>query len=262
MSQYQYITYEVIGKTALITFNRPEVFNAMNIKTKLEIIEAIKTSNKDQAIRTIVLTGAGKAFSAGQDLNDRTVQAGNGPVDLGNTLKTEWNPLIEAIRNSQKIVIAAINGVCAGAGLSVALACDLKVSKPGTKFVSGFAHIGLCPDAGTSFLLSRHLGYSRALEFSLLGKPLLAGELLEAGLINEVSEDEKASALKMAEIINSLAPKSVELIKKNLQFGYENDFNDTVERETYSQRFLGWTEDYKEGVAAFLEKRKAEFKGL
>lgn len=262
MSQYQFINYAIMGKTAVITFNRPEVFNAMNIKTKLEIIEGIKTANKDPAVRSIVLTGAGKAFSSGQDLNDRTIQAANGPVDLGHTLKTEWNPLIEAIRGSQKIVIAAINGVCAGAGLSVALACDLKVSKPGTKFVSGFAQIGLCPDAGTSFILSRHLGYSKALEFSLLGKPLLATELLEAGLINEVSEDELASALKMGEMINSLAPKSVELIKKNLQFGFEGDFSDTIERETYSQRFLGWTEDYKEGVAAFLEKRKAEFKGL
>lgn len=261
MSQYQFILYEVIGKTAVITFNRPEVFNAMNIKTKLEIIEGIKTANKDSNVRSIIITGAGKAFSAGQDLNDRTVQASSGPVDLGHTLKTEWNPLIEAIRGSQKIVIAAINGVCAGAGLSVALACDLKVSKPGTKFVSGFAQIGLCPDAGTSFILSRHLGYSKALEFSLLGKPLMADQMIEAGLINEVSEDEKGTALKIAEVINSLAPKSVELIKKNLQFSFESDFNNTIERETYSQRYLGWTEDYKEGVAAFLEKRKAEFKG-
>ena len=262
MNQYQYIIIENFGKTVVITFNRPEVFNAMNIQIKFEIMEAIKIANEDESIRSIILTGAGKAFSSGQDLNDKSIQASNVPIDLGHTLKTEWNPLIESIRNSPKIVIAAINGVCAGAGLSVALACDLKVSKPGTKFVSGFAQIGLCPDAGTSYILSRHFGYSRALEFSLLGKPLTAGQLFEAGLINKLSEDEKESALKMAEMINFLAPKSVELIKKNLQFGYESSFNDSVEKETSAQRSLGLTEDFKEGVTAFLEKRKAEFRGL
>jgi 2-(1,2-epoxy-1,2-dihydrophenyl)acetyl-CoA isomerase len=258
---FEFIKYEINGRTAIITMNRPDVFNAMNVKTKKEIIDAIKNANKDSEVRTIILTGAGKAFTSGQDLNDRTVQASSGPVDLGHTVKTEWNPLIEAIRNSEKIVIAAINGVCAGAGLGVALACDLKISKPMVKFVSGFAQIGLTPDAGTSHILSRHLGYSKALEFAILGQPLLAEDMQSAGLVNLISEDEMSKAIEVAEKINNLAPKSISTIKKNFQFGMDHRFEAVSEKEMMSQRYLGWSKDYQEGVNAFLEKRKPIFKG-
>ena len=258
---FEFIKYELKGQTAIVTMNRPEVFNAMNVKTKKEIIEAIKNANKDSAVRSIILTGAGKAFSSGQDLNDRTIQASNGPVDLGHTVKTEWNPLIESIRNSEKPVIAAINGVCAGAGLGVALACDFKVSKPQVKFVSGFAQIGLTPDAGTSHILTRHLGYSKAIEFALLGQALLAEDMQNYGLVNFIAENEMEKALELSEKINALAPKSVTTIKKNFQFGMDYSFSDVSEKEMMSQRFLGWTKDYQEGVSAFLEKRKPQFKG-
>jgi 2-(1,2-epoxy-1,2-dihydrophenyl)acetyl-CoA isomerase len=130
MSDFKFIKYEVDGNTAIITINRPEVYNALTLDAKFEIIEAIKLSNNDPSIRSIVLTGEGKAFCTGQDLNDRTIQGDKGPVDLGFTLETEWNPLINSLRNSNKIIIGAINGVCAGAGVSIALACDLLISKP------------------------------------------------------------------------------------------------------------------------------------
>ncbi|MFZ4714089.1 MAG: enoyl-CoA hydratase-related protein [Bacteriovoracaceae bacterium] len=258
---FEFIKYDLKGMTSIITINRPEVFNAMNVKTKKEIIEAIKQANKDSAIRSIILTGAGKAFSSGQDLNDRTVQASAGPVDLGHTVKTEWNPLVEAIRNSDKPVIAAINGVCAGAGLGVALACDFKVAKPQVKFVSGFAQIGLTPDAGTSHILSRHLGYSKALEFALLGQALFSEDMLNYGLVNFIADDEMSKALELGEKLNNLAPKSVATIKKNFQYGLDNKFEAVSEKEMMSQRYLGWTKDYQEGVSAFLEKRKPQFKG-
>src|SRR5690606_19926516 len=122
---------------AIITINRPEVYNALNVQGKLDIISAIREANKDTSVRSIVLAAEGKAFCSGQDLNDRTVDASKGPVDIGHTLETEWNPLISAIRSSDKLIIAAVQGVCAGAGLSVVLACDMKVAAPGGRFIAG-----------------------------------------------------------------------------------------------------------------------------
>lgn len=247
--------------TAVITINRPQVYNALNVQGKLDIISAIREANKDVNVRSIVLTAEGKAFCSGQDLNDRTVDATKGPVDIGHTIETEWNPLIEAIRTSEKLVIGAIQGVCAGAGLSVALATDLKVAAPGIRFISGFSQIGLAPDAGMSFMLVRQMGYTKALEFALLGKPLLSEQMLEYNFINSIAENPLEEALKLAEQINILAPLSVKMVKKNFQFANEKELGEVLAREKYAQRFLGFSQDYKEGVAAFLGKRKPEFKG-
>ena len=259
---YETIKFEKNDKTAIITINRAQVYNALNVQGKLDIIAALKEANKDSAIRSIILSAEGKAFCSGQDLNDRTVDATKGPVDIGHTIETEWNPLINAIRNSDKLVIAAIQGVCAGAGLSLALTCDLKVAAPGVKFISGFTQIGLAPDAGISFILARHMGYAKALEFALLGKPLLSEELKEYNIINRIAENPLVSALELASEINQLAPLSVKMVKKNLQHAMEKDLSDVLEREKYVQRFLGFSQDYKEGVNAFMQKRKPEFKGL
>ena len=149
----------------LIKINRPEVYNALTKDAKLEMIKAIRDYNKDPEIRAILLSSEGKAFCTGQDLNDRTIQGKEKSVDLGKTLETEWNPLVNAIRNSKVPVIAAINGVVAGAGLSVALACDLLTSAPKVKFISGFSKLGLAPDAGSSYIFTRAIGYQRTLEF-------------------------------------------------------------------------------------------------
>jgi 2-(1,2-epoxy-1,2-dihydrophenyl)acetyl-CoA isomerase len=261
MKNFETIKYEVQDGTAIITINRPQVYNALNVQGKIDIISGIREANKDLNVRSIVLTAEGKAFCSGQDLNDRTVDATKGPVDIGHTIETEWNPLIEAIRTSEKIVIGAINGVCAGAGLSVALACDLKIAPPGNRFISGFSQIGLAPDAGMSFMLVRQMGYTKALEFALLGKPLLSEAMLEYNFINKIVENPLEEALKLASEINVLAPLSVKMVKKNFQYANEKELGEVLGREKYVQRYLGFSQDYKEGVSAFLEKRKPQFKG-
>lgn len=261
MSDLQFSKLEINQGVATLTFNRPDSFNSMNRAMKLELIKTLRTLGQDKTLAAIVLTGEGKAFSAGQDLNDRTVKSSEGPVDLGYTLETEWNPLIEAIRQNPKIVIAAINGVAAGAGLSVALACDLKYSRPQVKFVCGFAQIGLVPDAGSSFTLVQALGPSKALEFILSGKPLFAEDMLTCGLINGIDQDEKKMASDMALHIATLPPLAVLHVKKNLQFAQDHSYQVSLERETSMQRYLGRSADYSEGVSAFFEKRKPQFKG-
>lgn len=262
MKNFETTKYEVKDGTAIITINRPQVYNALNVQGKLDIIGGIREANKDASVRSIVLTAEGKAFCSGQDLNDRTVDASKGPVDIGHTIETEWNPLITAIRTSDKLIIGAIQGVAAGAGLSVALACDLKIAAPGVRFISGFSQIGLAPDAGMSFLLVRQMGYTKALEFAILGKPLLAETMLEYNFINSIAEGPLIEALKLCSDINNLAPLSVKMVKKNLQYANEKELGEVLDREKYVQRYLGFSQDYKEGVSAFLEKRKPVFKGL
>jgi 2-(1,2-epoxy-1,2-dihydrophenyl)acetyl-CoA isomerase len=254
-----FIKTEILDNTGVITINRPNVYNALNRDAKLEIISAIKNFNKDKMIKAIILTGEGKAFCSGQDLTDPYLKNIN---DIGITLIEEWNPLIEAITLSEKIIIAAINGVCAGAGLSMALACDLKIAPPQNKFISGFAQIGLTPDAGLDYFLVKNLGYSKSLEFSLFGKPLYSEDFFNAGIINEIQLDSLKRAQEMAKDISTLAPLSVKTIKKNLKFAETNSLNDVVQRETYTQRYLGHSQDYKEGVLAFSEKRKPNFQGI
>lgn len=261
MSQYNYIKYTEENRTAIISLNRPELYNALNYDAKYEIIGAIREANKNSQVLSIILTGEGKAFCTGQDLNDRSVQATNGGVDLGHTLKTEWNPLINSIRDSKKIVIAAINGVCAGAGISVAIACDMIIAKPNTKFVGAFSKLGLAPDAGSTYIFSRALGYQKTMEFFLLGEALLTDELHQKGLINHLSENPLEKASEMAMTINSLSPLAVSMIKTNIKYALDANFEASMERETSIQRHLGNSSDYKEGLSAFLEKRKPNFTG-
>jgi 2-(1,2-epoxy-1,2-dihydrophenyl)acetyl-CoA isomerase len=260
---FQFIETKIQNNTGVITLNRPEVYNALNLASKFEIIKAIKEFNRDQNIRSIVITGQGKAFCSGQDLNDRTVKPEAGKkTDIGHTLSTEWNPLINCIKQSEKIVIAAINGVCAGAGLSVALASDFKITIPNNRFICGFAQIGLCPDAGLNHCLVRALGYSKALEFSLSGKPMSSEEMLSYGLINLIDENYLDKAMELSHSINQLAPLAVKITKRNLMKAMDENFDFMLENEIAAQRFLGFTQDYSEGVNAFLEKRKPLFKGI
>lgn len=261
MSQFKNILYKEENRTATITLNRPELYNALNAEAKTEVVQAIREANKSTEVHSIVLTGAGKAFCTGQDLNDRSVQATNGTIDLGHTLQTEWNPLVMAIRDSKKIVIAAVNGVCAGAGISVAIACDLIVSKPAVKFIGAFSKLGLAPDAGSTYVFVRALGYQKTMEFFLMGEALTSEELHVAGLINALNEDPIAKANEYAMNINKLSPLATDMIKKNIKASLDSNFNQSIERETYVQRFLGNSADYKEGLSAFLGKRQPNFTG-
>ncbi|MFA6238755.1 MAG: enoyl-CoA hydratase-related protein [Bacteriovorax sp.] len=260
-SGFKYITYEDDGATAIIAINRPELYNALNTDAKMEIVSAIREANKNPSTRSIILTGNGKAFCTGQDLNDRSVQANNGGVDLGNTLETEWNPLVTSIRHSKKIVIGAINGVCAGAGISVAIACDLIVSKANTKFVGAFSKLGLAPDAGSTYTFVRALGYQKTMEFFLMGNPLEASEMHAAGLINALDESPLEKAKLYAKTINSLSPNACEMVKKNILSALDSNYNESITREMQTQRFLGNRADYKEGLTAFMEKREPQFTG-
>ncbi|MFZ8933738.1 MAG: enoyl-CoA hydratase-related protein [Bacteriovoracaceae bacterium] len=258
---FEYIDYKEFNNTAIIKINRPEVYNALNKSAKAEIVEAISQANNSKEVRSIILTGEGKAFCSGQDLNDRSVSNGDAPLDLGYTLETEWIPLVKAIKNSSKIIIGTINGVCAGAGISIAFACDLIVSRSNVKFVSGFSKLGLCPDAGISYTFTRALGYHEALEFFLFNTPYSSEELKKKGLINVVSEDPLKNAKELSQKLNTLAPLSNKLIKENLQVALDKNFTSSLDKETSSQRELGKTEDYQEGLNAFFEKRAPNFKG-
>lgn len=256
-----YTIYEKHNQSAVITIDRESVYNALNKDAKFEIIDNIKKANADSDIRSIIITAMGKAFCTGQDLNDRNIASSKESVDLGHTLESEWIPLMKSIRESDKPVIAAVNGVCAGAGLSLALTCDLIVANQNVRFISGFSKLGLVPDAGSTYLLSRVLGYQKSLEFFLLNEPLYSEDLEHRGLINKVCEDAKKEAFELSLKINELPPLSVKAIKKNVQLAYEESYEKTLLAETYYQRELGKSEDYAEGVKAFFEKRKAVFKG-
>ncbi|GAB4015211.1 MAG: 2-(1,2-epoxy-1,2-dihydrophenyl)acetyl-CoA isomerase PaaG [Bdellovibrio sp.] len=255
------IIYKVTDSIATITINRPQVYNALNRESKLNLIEFIQKANQDSSVSVILLTSEGKAFCSGQDLNDRTVSAQKEKVDLGQTLETEWNPLVEVMRNSEKIIIAALNGVCAGAGVSVALAADFIYAHPSVKFVSGFSKIGLVPDAGSNHAFVRAMGYRRALEFFTSNRPMMTDELMKYGLINMASEDYLQEASKLANQLKSMAPISLRTIKKNLRLAEDRDFSYMLSKEIESQRICGFSEDYQEGLKAFFEKRAPQFQG-
>lgn len=259
MSEFKFITYKEDSFTATITINRPDVYNSLNTDTKFEILRSIRQANKSSQVRSIILTAEGKAFCTGQDLNDRKVKGSSKKIDLGKTLETEWNPLINAIRNSSKIIIGSINGVTAGAGLSIALACDLIVASSNTKFISGFSKLGLAPDAGISHCLVHKLGHQRTLDFFLFNNPLSAKELQQYGVINKVSDNHYQDAYEISQKINQLSLKSTKLIKENLLYAIDSKQEECLERDIYTQRYLGKSEEYQEGLNAFFEKRPPNF---
>jgi len=261
VGEFNIIKLEINDGTAIINFNRPEVYNALNRAAKLEIIDALKLCGENPDLQSIILTGEGKAFCTGQDLNDRTIQNDNTPNDLGHTLETEWNPIVNNIRKSKKIIVSAINGVVAGAGLSIAFAADLIISHPKASFISGFSKIGLCPDAGSTYTFTRALGRAKTTEFFLLNTPFSAHDFLECDLINFIDENPLKKAIEIASQINHLAPLSIEAIKENIIQASDATFNESLYFETKTQKRLGRSNDYQEGLKAFFEKRKPSFSG-
>ena len=257
------MSYETIqfdpGSIARITLNRPDRLNSFTVRMHEELRDAL--ANLGDA-RVVVLTGAGRGFCAGQDLNDRAVAPGKA-VDLGETVTQCWNPLIRTLTSLPQPVIARVNGVAAGAGANVALACDIVVAAKSAKFIQSFSAIGLIPDSGGTWTLPRLAGQARALGLALTGDPLPAETAAEWGLIWKAVEDEslEAEVDAIANKLASLPPLGLAAIKAIIRSTWSRTLDQELHLQRDEMRRLGFTEDYREGVAAFLEKRPAKFVG-
>ena len=256
---YETIIYEKENGVATMTLNRPQALNAFVPQMNKDIIDALKAGERDPEVRCFMITGAGRAFCAGQDLKGRTPdQKGS----LGASLREKYNPMIRQIRQMEKIVIAAVNGVAAGAGCNFALACDLRVASEDAKFIQSFVRVGLAPDSGGSFILPRLVGLSKAMELLLLGETVDAHEAQRIGLVAKVfpTAEFSDSARKLAERIAG-APRGIGLIKRAVNHATLPSLESDLEYEACLQEIAGRSSDYDEGVRAFLEKRTPTFTG-
>ena len=249
---------------AVITLDRPEVLNAFDETLTAALASAVDEVAKDGSVRVVVITGAGRAFSAGQDLRDRLmmVEAGK-DLHLGDELRRRYHPLIASIRAMRKPVIAAVNGVVAGAGLGIAVACDVRVAAASASFRAAWGRVGLVPDAGSAYFLPRLVGWGRAMDMILSGEPVGADEAMRIGLATRVWPDTefarewRAYAMTLA----SGATEAFALTKEGLNASWDLDLSAFLDVEAGLQDRAGRTRDYAEGVKAFTAKRRAEFEG-
>jgi 2-(1,2-epoxy-1,2-dihydrophenyl)acetyl-CoA isomerase len=257
---YETIDFKLDEGIARITLNRPDRLNSFTADMHQELRSALAEA---AAARVVVITGAGRAFCAGQDLNERAVASDGHPVDLGITVETGWNPLIKLLATMPQPVIAQVNGVAAGAGANIALACDMVVAGRSAKFIQSFAAIGLIPDSGGSWILPRLLGQARAMGLALTGEPLSAETAEEWGLIWKCVDDDALAAEvdAIATKLAGLPPLGLGAIKSIVRSTWGRTLDQELHLQRDEMRRLGFTQDYREGVAAFLEKRPAKFTG-
>ena len=257
---YQFLKYSVVGGVATITLDRPEVYNALNDEITFELQAALKQVAKDDDARVVVITGEGKAFCAGQDLKAAMEQEKR---SFSESLHKRYNPLIKLVRNLKKPVIGQVNGVAAGAGCSLALACDLLIIANEASLIEVFINIGLVLDSGSSYFLPRLVGMAKAFELSTMGAKIGGKEAVKLGLANKsVPADELDATVKEYTDYYAKAPtKAIALIKQMLNKSGNASLEQMLEYEAYCQEIAGDSADYQEGVHAFLEKRKAKFTG-
>ena len=256
---YETILFDVADGVARLTLNRPDRLNSFTVQMHEEVADAL---GKLDGARTLVLTGAGRGFCAGQDLNDRAVAPGEA-VDLGESVEQRYNPLIRRLTSLPMPVIARVNGVAAGAGANIALACDIVIAARSAKFIQSFAAIGLIPDSGGTWVLPRLVGQARALGLALPGEPLPAEQAEAWGLIWKAVDDDK-----LDEMVDTLAARfaagptrGLARIKAMIRESWGQSLDAELDRQRDAMRELGYSDDYREGVAAFMEKRKPSFTG-
>lgn len=243
-----------------ITFNRPKVFNSFNQTMAKEVQKALDDAAADSSVRCILLTGEGKAFCAGQDLAE--VMDENGP-ELTSIVREHYNPIIVRIRSIEKPIVAAVNGVAAGAGANIALACDICVATESASFIQAFSKIGLIPDSGGTYFLQRLVGFQKASALAMLGDKVSAEEAERLGMIYTFYSDEdfEAKSNALAVKLAQMPTRGLGLTKRAFNLGLTNDLKTQLDVEEQLQTEAGQTHDYNEGVTAFLEKRKPNFKG-
>ncbi|HEN9517539.1 TPA: 2-(1,2-epoxy-1,2-dihydrophenyl)acetyl-CoA isomerase [Acinetobacter baumannii] len=260
---YQNIIAEEKNGVGYLTFNRPKALNSFNIDMHREVAEVLNQWTKNPEVRCVVISGEGRGFCAGQDLGDRVVDPNAEAPDLGYSIETYYNPLIKTIVNMPKPVICAVNGVAAGAGANIALACDLVIAAKSANFVQAFCRLGLVPDSAGTWFLPRAVGHARAMGLALLGDKLPAETAKEWGMIWDVVEDAELKT-KVTELAERLAKQptfGLSLIKKAIHQSSNNTFDEQMLLERDLQRIAGRSEDYREGVQAFMNKCEPNFKG-
>lgn len=262
MPNFQTLLYTLSNGVCTITLNRPEVRNALNEQMKKELNDALKEAEKDPNVRCLVIRGAGeKAFCSGQDLKEHAGKETR--RSLKESLEKSYNPMIRKMRSMEKPIIGMINGVAAGAGLSIALACDMRIMAEHAKLIEVFIRIALVPDSGSHWFLPRLVGMAKAFEYAALGNDITAQEAERVGLVNKVvpAADLEQATMELAEKLAKAPTKSIGLIKRTLNKALSSDLDTLLDYEAYIQEIASLTEDHKEGVQAFLEKRPAQFKG-
>ena len=254
------IKIENRGAVVILSLNRPEVFHSFNREMSHALLEALSTAEEDNNIRAIIITGSGKAFSAGQDLTEAT--AVDGPT-IENILNEHYNPLVRSIRSMNKPIIAAVNGIAAGAGANLALCCDIILASNQSSFIQAFSKIGLIPDTGGTFFLPRMIGFHRAMAYMMTAEKMSAQEAKDCGLVFKIFDDQSflEDCIGFATNLANMPTRALALTKKALNISFSNTMDQQIGVELLLQIEASQTHDFKEGIEAFLQKRKPNFIG-
>ncbi len=261
---FETLLVETDSGVRTVTLNRPDVYNALDDRLTFELQDALRQAERDEEVRVLVLTGAGKAFCSGQDLGDLKKKYVPGHVPhLGDDLRKRYNPIVRRIREMEKPVVAAVNGVAAGAGMSFALACDMRIAAAEASFIEVFINVGLIPDSGSTYTLPRLVGPGKAFELCCTAEKVSAEEALRLGLVNRVvpAAELMAETMKVARRLAGMPARGVALTKRLINQSYGNDLAAQLEAEAFAQETAGMTADHTEGVVAFIDKRKPAFRG-